>query len=265
MGCAARQNQLLPLLMRDGWSVNTTGLVDLDDPTTWPSPAYVAANRWAKRLRGTTEYVTDLNLATEDEDSFRALLRGHPLRAFHATRLLDHEVEGIRDQGLLVASQDLVRARLSAAYEAGALDDELRRLLLTSNVFHEGDARYRSGQVCLILGRRTFDHSPHGVGPLMSEWGGELITMSRGGAVLRPRLRRLGTPAIVVVRVELSESWRIHSCFPSLHKLFVGRLLELQELGADVFLRRPVPSKDVLDIWQPGHPDFDLHPHIPRN
>ncbi len=55
--------------------------------------------------------------------------------------------------------------------------------------------------------------------------------MAKGGYELRPRLEQLGRPTIVVARIELSDGWRTHAVYPSLDKVFVGRLLELEDLG----------------------------------
>lgn len=240
-------------------------LIDVDHPGTWPLEVRKRAELWANELRGTTGYTGDLNLDKEDEDAFRSLLVDRLLVAYHATRLLDHEVEGITKQGLRLASQQLVHDRVAAAFASGDLTIELRDLLSTANVFHEKDPHNRVDQVCLILSRRTFDHSSHGADPLMSEWGGELITMSGGGAALRPSLRELGKPTIVVAAIDLSESWKRHATYPSLHKVFVGRLLDLGDLGADVFYRKPVLPEQIIDIWQPGHPEYERHKDLPRS
>lgn len=47
--------------------------------------------------------------------------------------------------------------------------------------------------------------------------------------------------------------------FPSLHKAFVGRLLNLEDQGASVHYRSAVPSDQVVAIWQPGDPEYDRH------
>lgn len=49
-----------------------------------------------------------------------------------------------------------------------------------------------------------------------------------------------------------------HHC-PALNKMFVATLLGLGDRTADVFFRAPIPSSMILDIWQPGHVEYDRH------
>lgn len=156
-----------------------------------------------------------------------------------------------------------MHTRIEMAVTRGLIDEELRNVLMNGNVFAEHDAHNRKDQVCLVLSRRPFDHASN-FGYLLTEWGGELITMSGGGAAVRPQLRRLGSPAIVVAGIDLSPGWRTHAVYPSLHKLFVGRLLHLEDLGADVFYRDAIPPANIVAIWRPGHPEYDRHVELPK-
>jgi hypothetical protein len=237
-------------------------LIDVDNVSTWPDKVRNRAEDWAQALRDGAECTSDLDLDKEDEDEFRRLLAGSMVLAFHATRLLDHEVESIRNLGLRLASEDLVRLRVETAVEAGSVDSAFAQQLLRANVFAERDARNRQRQVCLVLSRRPFDESPHGFTHLLGEWGGEVITMSRGGVALRPRLQRLGRPAIVAAAIDLSAPWRVHAVWPSLHKVFVAAVLGLEDLGADVFYRQRIPPEHILSIWQPGDAEYDEYPHL---
>ena len=230
---------------------------------TWPKALLRKASAWAEEYRHTTEYVSDLELP-EEEDAFRAMCDGNQLLAYHATKLLPHEVLSVRLEGLHAASQKLVTYRLRRALEAGSIDQSLHDSLADGNLYAENDFRGRDAQVCLVLSRRPFDREPRGFRSLLAEWGGELITMARGGSQFREQLRKIGVPSVVVVSVDMSVSHRVHASYPPLHKLFVGRLLELDDLGADVHYRQPVEAGQVLDVWQPGHPEYDRHPALPK-
>jgi hypothetical protein len=242
-------------------SPESDSVVDLDDPDTWPSDVIDWAQRWVSKLAGTTIYTADLVVPLERENEFRALLAGTTLRAYHCTRLLDHEVELIRQQGLRQLSAELVRERIDAAYEQGALTETERVGFHESHVFARGHQAHREGQVCLVLGRQILEEV-HGVSPLLSTWGGEGIYMA--APELRTRLEQLGRPAIVVTQIDLSSDHRTHLTFPSLSKLFVGAVLDTEGRGADVFYRAAVPPEDVLEIWQPGHPEYDRNEGLPR-
>jgi hypothetical protein len=145
------------------------------------------------------------------------------------------------------------------------MDEELHQHLSRTHVFHEpGGADDRRGQVCFVLSRGLFDYNPGGFGYLLTEWGGELITMSGGGSSVRPRLREIGAPSIVVVALDLSHRWRVHASYPSLEKLFIGKRLGLEDAGSDVHYRAAVTGESILDIWQPGDPEYDRHSGLPR-
>jgi hypothetical protein len=237
-------------------------LVDIEKPDTWPASVLEWAERWATQLRDSTEYFSDLAIPPEDEDEFRSLLREHPLCAFHATRLLDHEVEMIRKQGLRPLTTHLLEDRTNAAFDHSVFTADERDQLLNSTVFALGEAKYRKGQVNLFLGTHVLRDSVQQIAPLLRTWGGEGIYWGAGD--LRSRLREVGTPTIVVAGIDLSPGWRIHRTTPGLHKVFIGCLLNLADVSASVDYTQPVPPQHVPGIWQPGIPEYDSFELLPR-
>jgi hypothetical protein len=234
-------------------------LVDIDDPSNWPPAVREWSERYAADLRGTTAYTSDLAVPLEREDELRGLLAGHKLRAFHCTRLPDHEVTAIKTEGLVPLTEELVHRRIDRAHELGLLTDEAGEHLRAMNVFALGAEQNREDQVCLILGRDGLNDN--GCTPLLSRWGGEGIYMADPDSEAPSAF--IGRPAVVVAAIDLSVSHTISPTFPSLGKLLVGTLLGTEQRYADVCLRAPVPPKDVLAIWQPGDRDYDRHQHLP--
>lgn len=112
--------------------------------------------------------------------------------------------------------------------------------------------------MCAILGRSTLDVEARGCSPLLATWGGEAIY--RGTAFGSSVLREIGTPTVVVCGLDLSNedvAWVF-----SLGRPFVEKLRG-QEPCAEISYRRDVPAEDVLDVWQPGHPEYDRHQGLP--
>ena len=181
-------------------------IVDVDEPDTWPAQVRSRAEELALDHLDTTPEVSELSIPLEGEDDFRRLFKGRRLLTYHATPLFPHEVEWIRSVGLLLATEELVLSRLSRALEAQLIDQPLHDALVMGNVFADRDADNREGQICLVLSRKPFDCRPRGFHYLLSEWGGELITMSKGGANVRSLLQQLGTPSIVVAEVNLGKT-----------------------------------------------------------
>lgn len=237
-------------------------MIEIEDPTTWPKDVV----KWAESfngLRGSTEHPGDLGVHLDRENEFRALLTGHKVLAFHCTRLLEHEAAGIRGQGLRLLTADLLEDRIGQAYASGDLDAEQRRRLSDGHAFARKDSygveqrASREGQCCFVLGRTAFDDNPSGCAPLLSSWGGEAIYRMGVGELT------LGRPSLVVAGIPLDIPLRGLYTAPSLGQAFVAAAFGMRP-QADIHLRVAIPSVDIVDIWSPGHPEYDLHAALPR-
>lgn len=234
-------------------------MIDVDDATTWPASVREWAQGWADRPGLSLDPgPSDL---LEREPELQAHLAGHKVLAFHCTRLLDHEVTAVREHGLRQLTTDLIADRISGAHAAGAIDDELRDLLSTKNALEWSNADSREGQVCAVLGRGTLDEEADGVSSFLETWGGEGIYFSWDRTTTEDELKRLGRPAIVVVRLDVSDSERVW-CY-SLGRPFVEFLIGSAP-GAELFYKGDVPAEDVLAIWHPGDPEYDRHRDLPK-
>lgn len=185
-------------------------LVDLDDEMTWP--AGVA------ELAGPDVVHTDESYA-----EFRSALGVCDLLAFHATRLLDEEIASIRDEGMAVASDDLIFTKLSAATAAGHLTPEEAAVLAAGNRMSGpcGDA-VRAGQLWFFMGRQEMREQFNGLSNLLGLWGGEIINFSAAAVPFKERLRRIGRPALVIAAVHHEPGFSIGTW--RLVRAFGGRL-----------------------------------------
>lgn len=234
-------------------------IIDVEDPNTWPAEvrSLVEAARGASDL-----------LLCEEEGRFRALLQGYVVRAYHCTRLLEHEVTAIRREGLRSLSRELVEGRILAAHAVGAIsgrqrDTLLRTHMLTGSEPHGRDANRRD-QVCLVLTRRQLDDSS-GVERLLSKWGGEVVYFSARAQApsIASLLTRLGRPAVVVALLDLSASK--HSVYPGVLATLTAVINRRDGPAADVFYRAPVLPEQIEAIWQPGHTEYDRHVQLPHS
>jgi hypothetical protein len=236
-------------------------LVDLDAPSTWPHAVLEWAQAQAAALSGSTEFTCDLsNELIEREAEFRALFDGTKMLVYHCTRLLDWEADDIRRAGLVPLTRDLVERRIDQAERRGVLDageaDRLRR----SHTFALGEEDGRKDQVCFVAGREGLDDS--GIHYLVNLWGGEGIYWAHADD---PDPPTEGRPAIVVAAIDVSDRGRELRFDPALPKLFVGILLGTRDNYADVFLQTAVPASDIIDIWQPGHPEYNRLSNLPSS
>lgn len=79
-----------------------------------------------------------------------------------------------------------------------------------------------------------------------------------------PLLSCLGHPAIVVVALDIAAVGGEAYMAPGLAKLFVGKKLGLPDASGEIYVREDIPGVDIVDIWQPGHFEYDLHGDLPR-
>jgi hypothetical protein len=79
--------------------------------------------------------------------------------------------------------------------------------------------------------------------------------MSSGSLPFRSRLEEIGTPVRVTALIPLEEA--SHQVFPALHKVFVGSLLGLSDVGADVHYRASVPANCIERVDEVD--DFDRY------
>jgi len=227
--------------------------VDADQPSTWP-PELTSLAR--KHLGASSDTFA------RAEQSFRLLVAERGLLAFHCTRLLDHERDAIRSGGLLRLDAELVRSRIAAAAAHGSITAAERERATAANMYtvdQTNTLKWREGEICLVVGRSVFEDDPGGIEPFLTEWGGEAI---RGGPDPEDVLR-CGTPAIIVATVRPG---RGELMFPDLGPLLAVRLGADGYSFSELHLRSAdVPGEDILDIWQPGHPEYDRHEQLPRS
>ena len=237
--------------------------IEVDDRSTWPSRIAEVVDVVATKLQGSTTYTADLAVSPEEETAFRVSLSPYFVRAYHATRLLPHEADNIRERGLLTLTPELMDYRIQAAYENGFITDAQRLTFAKANVFAEPDGATagRTGQTCLFISSQLLDNDVDAVERLITIWGGEGLYMSRSGSFLTPTL---GIPSIVVADIDLSVDPSIHCVWPGVLRCFVAQVLGLSDIAADVMYKIPIAPTRIRDIWQPGQPEFDRHEELLR-
>jgi hypothetical protein len=238
------------------------GSIDVDRPEDWPADVAEVVQEHAGRLRGTTEHASDLELSYDDEGEFLDLLAGRPLRMYHCTRLLDVEVEAIRQHGLRLLSRELMADKIQAAVHAAAITAADGQHLEWAHVFAVGEHDNRQDQICLVLSAQPLHGDRHGIRPLMTSWGGEALSMSSGAVGWRDRLTQIGKPAVVVVDVPFARADG-HHAWPGVLKTFVAALMGLQA-GASVHYVAPIAGAAVAAVWRPGDAAYDALRAVPR-
>lgn len=236
--------------------------MEVDDPGSWSQSIYHYVAKRSEQLAGTSKSTLDLPIDPVEDSQFARLFDGLVLVAYHCTRLLPHEVDSVRREGLAPLTEDLVRRRIEEAHLHSAINEAERDRLLDGNVFATNEADRREGQVWLFLSRRTLDLRWHGIWRLVEFWGGEGIYWNFERTDIEDRIRTMGRPT--VVRAGLTVSTMEPGAIRSLLKPFVGRLLGFEDHDSEVCSRHAIPGDQVFDIWQPGDPEYDGHKSLPQ-
>ncbi|MFB7345540.1 hypothetical protein ACFCZ6_36430 [Streptomyces hydrogenans] len=247
-------------------------IVDVDVPATWPRPLADLVDELADDARHAGHapgYYQDLDILAH-EDTVLAHLEGRLVRARHHTRLLDHEKDAIRAQGLRLLNAQLVNDRLDQAHALGYLTEAEHETLRTVNetVPEQRGWGKREDQVCLTLSTAPQLHHIDGIHRLLTYWGGEAIYWQHceGSPALAAKLRSLGTPSVVTALLDLATpAQEGHSVFPSVVHVFVGKALGHAPADADVFYTSPIPPQRIESIVSPGDPAYDRYPGLPRS
>jgi hypothetical protein len=246
-------------------------IIDVDVPATWPDPLANLVGRLADDARRSghpPQYYQDLDLLSY-ENAVLAEFEGHLVRARHHTRLLAHEKDAIRLQGLRLLDAHLVNDRLDQALALGYLTAAEHERLRTVNETVPGQRGWgrREGQVCLTLSAAPQVHDVGGIHRLLTYWGGEAIYWQHceGSPALAAKLRSLGAPSVVTALLDLAVPVQEgHSVFPSVVHVFVGKALGYEPADADVLYRAPIPPERIESIVSPGDPAYDRFPALPR-
>lgn len=235
--------------------------VDPDDARTWPEAVRAYVDSWAERLAGTTEYPEDLAIPLEDGERFLGFLEGRPVRAYHCTRLLDAEVDDVRERGLAALDEELVVRKITSAHAAGALTEAECDYLSQHHLYAVGNTTGRPGKVCVLIGRIALDEDG-GLDRLLTLWGGEAIFWGHDRTPMAERLKELGRPTVVAM--DLDFSGRSGVLFlPPLPRLFVAKVLGLSQAYGEAHIPGPIIGAEVVGIWQPGDPEYDGHARLP--
>jgi hypothetical protein len=237
--------------------------MEVDDPGSWPQPIYQYVEKRSEELAGTSESMLDLPIDPVEDSQFARLFNGLLLLPYHCTRLLPHEVESVRREGLAPLTEDLVRRRIEEAHLHTAINEAERDRLLDGHIFATNEADHRAGQVWFFLSRHTLDLRWNSIWRFVEFWGGEGIYWNFERTNMEDRIRTMGKPT--VVRAGLKATTMEPGAIRSLLKPFVGRFLGFEDHDSEVCSHEAIPGDQIFDIWQPGKPEYDKHENLPQS
>lgn len=240
-------------------------LIGIGDPATWPLSVRAIVEELAEQVErhpgfgGPDTFTSELSrLVGADHDghaegALRSALDTHLFVAYHATRLLAHEAEWIRAEGLLPLSDELRRRKLigARAHHPELIDDDDVALLLKRGLatWDDDDGHLvRYGQLHVLA---PLSDDDQGLDDILSAWGGESIAWAGEGdercAAAVKRLTHVSVPTLVELAVAAQGLCGLWS-------VMVGNLLQLRHPWSDWVTQSAIPPRHVLDLIQPGNP-----------
>jgi hypothetical protein len=248
--------------------------IDADDENTWPEALLQGLEAHREAIAAFQRERARVDRAAWDDVMLRECRPANPHQAawdaalalaehvtasgyllgFHATRLMEHEVEEIMRSGLQLLSVDLLKRRLAAAQHAGNLTGQQVARLLRR---HQAAEDNRSGRTAFFFTRAQLKHA--GLDRLCRSWGGEaLYNYHENDPETGPLLRSIGTPCIVVAAVRVADIEPRFDIGQRLVNVWCARRDIMTELPPDFggVVRAPTPAKNIVRIIEVDDPEF---------
>jgi hypothetical protein len=181
-------------------------------------------------------------------------MESRAIRAWHYTRLTDHEVDLLRRDGIQLSTLSRLRARLDAQVETGAITATTAAALFAASPFHQ-QRESRENKFWMTSHPIAIDDG--GVEPLMAHWGGEGASMWMKDPALLGQVSTLGAPRILEVLVPVVATNHAYSAGEAVLATFGRGLGCIPEKRAfDLYAKRALPPDALIAVHTEGEPTF---------
>lgn len=201
-------------------------IIQLHNSQTWPGEINEFINQHMSLIRNYVESSKEteecFNPDNPDLESIysefqvfsrelRRLLNLHRLEMVHCTKLLPHEIEDIKHNGLRILTTDLVRERINAAFEHKYLSAPERDFLLEDyqRKLSVRDFITRQNQLWFVTPKHLGSESCF-VKRLFTSWDGESVYNEHDHkkTPIAYKLKAIGNPCIVKANVLIADLHR---------------------------------------------------------
>lgn len=179
------------------------------------------------------------------------------IRAWHYTRLTDGEVASVKANGMHPMSLDLIRQRLDAMIEGGALTSKIADDLFAASPYNHQIEGNRDGKIW--LSSQPFELDDSMVTGLVTGWGGESLNFDHQDGPMAVFLGTVGQPRVVEVALPLRITTRIDSAAKDVVDAYSFTLgcEGAWSGGSDIVAVEPIAPAQILAVHSPGERDFE--------
>jgi hypothetical protein len=250
--------------------IAANGAVDLGNSASWPIETVELVSditseiaSWPQVESDTAPSDLDVYSCYQDslpddwsslvENELRQTLKGRMVLAYHASRLLPHEIQWVLEEGMMRLSWDLVERKLKSASEhySNRLDDSGVQLLLKSGpLIWQNTSASRIGFIHMVSPFSSFE-SFWGFGNLLLRWGGEVIswtdddrTSDRPAGEIIDAMSEVSSAAIVEMKIPVEQIPRTRV----LWAVLAGTNLNLDRVQTEWRIETDVPPANIVTV-----------------
>jgi hypothetical protein len=190
------------------------------------------------------------------ENVGRDIMQSRTIRAWHYTRLVEDEVQTIRENGIHPGTLDTLRQRLDAQAKAGLFTAADAEALYTASPCHHREQQPgRLGKFWMTSDPVVADDS--GVELLLRNWGGEATYFWLKDKRLERLVARIGRPRILEIGVPIASTNHWYSAGKAVVAAYACALGCRADQGAfDLYSMTPLGATALLAVHTEDEASF---------
>lgn len=176
----------------------------ISDQTTWPSNVIEYLESNYKKFLGWECDCPRSSLPQEYDLAIygmRDVLKKYSLVGYHCTKLIELEIDNIRNSGMLLQNSDSLRERIYQLEEAGLLSADVAHALISRNQADDGN---RAGMLWFFF-YEPYLAGCYGIQRFFRFWGGEaLYNLHEDHPDTGKVLKEIGIPCVIKANIPIT-------------------------------------------------------------
>lgn len=188
------------------------------------------------------------------EHELTPILSEARIRVWHYARLLDHEVNAMR-QALVPSSLEFLQKRLHELVAMELLSQQEADQVWQESPFHSQEG-IRSGRLWVVT--LPLHHRAGGVSPFVGSWGGESAYFWLSDKMLGAKLKNIGLPRILEIETGLSDGLNAFSASCTVLQAWARKEgVSVVPNGCDLAITECIGTAEIVRVHTEGEGSFD--------